>query len=96
MDTKDALSMLSRQMMVLLGIAKRYDIPVLITNQVFMDIDRHRLSGLGGTALSHISKAIIRVEKHEGFRRAVVSKHRSRAEGMSWEFVLTGTGVRDR
>lgn len=96
MDTKDALSMLSRQMMVLLGIAKRYDIPVLITNQVFMDIDRHRLSGLGGTALSHISKAIIRVEKHEGFRRAVVFKHRSRAEGAFWEFVLTGTGVRDR
>jgi len=32
MDTKGALSMLSRQMMVLLGIAKRYDIPVVITN----------------------------------------------------------------
>lgn len=96
MNTKDALSMLSRQMMVILGIAKRYDIPVVITNQVFMDIDHHRLSGLGGTALSHISKAIIRVEKHEGFRRAVVFKHRSQAEGKLWEFVLTGTGVRDR
>jgi DNA repair protein RadB len=96
MDTKDALSMLSRQMMVLLGIAKRYDIPVLITNQVFMDIEHHRLSGLGGTALSHISKAIIRVEKHEGFRRAVVFKHRSQAEGNMWEFVITGDGVRDR
>jgi len=61
-----------------------------------MDIDHHRLSGLGGTALSHISKAIIRVEKHEGFRRLVVFKHRSQAEGKSWEFILTGTGVRDR
>jgi len=96
MDTKDALSMLSRQMMVLLGIAKRYDIPVLITNQVFMDIEHHRLSGLGGTALSHISKAIIRVEKYDGFRRAVVFKHRSQAEGNLWEFVITGDGVRDR
>ena len=96
MDTKDALSMLSRQMMVLLGIAKRYDIPVLITNQVFMDIEHHRLSGLGGTALSHISKAIIRVEKYDGFRRAVVFKHRSQAEGNLWEFVTTGDGVRDR
>ena len=96
MNSKDALSMLSRQMMVLLGIAKRYDIPAVITNQVFMDIDHHRLSGLGGTALSHISKAIIRVEKYEGFRRAVVFKHRSQAEGKLWEFVLTGTGVRDR
>jgi DNA repair protein RadB len=96
MDMKDALSMLSHQMMVLLGIAKRYDIPVLITNQVFMDIDHHRLSGLGGTALSHISKAIIRVEKYEGYRRAVISKHRSLAEGNSWEFVITSDGVRTR
>ncbi|HJJ35164.1 MAG: DNA repair and recombination protein RadB [Methanocorpusculum sp.] len=95
-NTKDALSMLSRQMMVLLGIAKRYDIPAVITNQVFMDIDHHRLSGLGGTALSHISKAIVRVEKHEGFRRAVLFKHRSQAEGTSWDFVLTGTGAKDR
>lgn len=96
MNTKDALKMLSHQMMFLLGIAKRYDIPAVITNQVFMDIDHHRLSGLGGTALSHISKAIIRVEKHEGFRRAVIFKHRSQAEGKSWDFILTGTGVKDR
>ncbi|MDR0439324.1 MAG: DNA repair and recombination protein RadB, partial [Methanocalculaceae archaeon] len=72
METKEALSMLSHQMMVLLALAKRFDIPVMITNQVFMDVDHHRLSGLGGTALAHISKAIIRVEKREGFRRAVV------------------------
>lgn len=95
-DTSDAISMLSQQMMVLLGIAKRYEIPVIITNQVFMDVDRHRLNGLGGTSMSHISKAIIMVEKHEGYRRAVVTKHRSQPEGQSWEFVITGTGVAGR
>ncbi len=92
-ESKEALSMLSQQMMVLLGIAKRYDIPAVITNQVFMDIDRHRLNGLGGTALSHISKAIVMVEKHEKYRRAVITKHRSQPEGKSWEFVITGDGV---
>lgn len=92
-ESKDALSMLSQQMMVLLGIAKRYDIPAVITNQVFMDIDRHRLNGLGGTALSHISKAIIMVEKHEKFRRAVIVKHRSQPEGKDWDFVITADGT---
>ena len=92
-ESKDALSMLSQQMMVLLGIAKRYDIPAVITNQVFMDIDRHRLNGLGGTALSHISKAIIMVEKHDKFRRAVIMKHRSQPEGKSWNFVITAEGT---
>lgn len=96
METKEALSMLSHQMMVLLALAKRFDVPVVITNQVFMDLERHKLSGLGGTALAHISKAIVRVEKHDGFRRAVVTKHRSQPEGVSWDFVITGDGVRDR
>ena len=93
---KDAMARLSQQMMVLLGISRRFDIPAVITNQVFMDIDSHRLTGLGGTALFHISKVIVRIEKHEGFRRAVIVKHRSEAEGKSWDFVLTGTGIRGR
>lgn len=91
---KDAMARLSQQMMVLLGLSKRYDIPAVITNQVFMDIDSHRLTGLGGTALFHISKVIVRIEKHEGFRRAVIVKHRSEEEGKAWDFVLTGTGIR--
>ncbi|MDV0441980.1 DNA repair and recombination protein RadB [Methanorbis furvi] len=96
METKEALSMLSHQMMVLLALAKRFSVPALITNQVFMDVEKNRLSGLGGTALAHISKAIVRVEKREGFRRAVITKHRSRPEGEFWDFVITGFGVSDR
>lgn len=96
METRAALSMLSHQMMVLLGLAKRFGVPAVITNQVFMDVDRHRLSGLGGTALAHISKAIVRVDKYEGFRRAVLIKHRSRPEGDQWDFVITGDGIRNR
>ncbi|MDO5843778.1 MAG: DNA repair and recombination protein RadB [Methanocorpusculum sp.] len=96
METKDALSMLSQQMMTLLGISKKYDVPVIITNQVFMDIERGRLKGLGGTNLSHISKAIIKIEKHEGFRRAVISKHRSQPEGRIWDFRIAQSGVEDK
>lgn len=93
---KDAMARLSQQMMVLLGIAKRFDIPAVITNQVFMDVNSNRLSGLGGTALFHISKAIVSVEKHTGFRRAVIVKHRSEPEGKAWDFVITGRGIDER
>jgi DNA repair protein RadB len=96
LESREALGMLSHQMMVLLGLAKRFSVPAVITNQVFMDVEKHRLTGLGGTALSHISKAIVKIEKHEGFRRAVILKHRSRPEGIFWDFVITGTGVADR
>ena len=42
---------------------RRADVPALITNQIYMDIEQDRFAGLGGTALEHISKAIIRLEK---------------------------------
>ena len=94
-ETKDALQQLSEQMSYLLALAKRYGVPAVITNQVFMDIDHHRLNGLGGTSLAHISKAIISIEKHEKFRRATVVKHRSQREGTSYDFTIVNDGVRD-
>ncbi len=91
---REALRRLSHHMIKLLGLAKKYDIPVLITNQIFMDIERDRVAGLGGTALEHLSKAIIRLEKKDGVRRAMLRKHRSRPEGLSFDFVITEDGIR--
>ncbi|HJJ29161.1 MAG TPA: DNA repair and recombination protein RadB [Methanocorpusculum sp.] len=95
-ESKDALSLLSNQMLKLLGIAKRFDVPVIITNQVFTDVEHNRLTGLGGTALSHISKVIVRVDKFPGFRRAVLMKHRSRPEGIGWAFRIVERGVEEK
>ena len=60
---RDAIQVLTRQMIYLLGYAKRYEIPVIITNQVYMDTGKNTWYGLGGFALEHISKVIVRIEK---------------------------------
>jgi DNA repair protein RadB len=93
---RDALQVLTKQMIHLLGYAKRYDIPVLITNQVYMDTGKNTFFGLGGVALEHLSKAIIRLEKTDtaGLRRARLVKHRSRPEGASFLFEIVEEGVR--
>ncbi|MDV2480655.1 DNA repair and recombination protein RadB [Methanoculleus sp. Wushi-C6] len=92
---REALRRLSHHMIKLLGLAKKYDIPALITNQIYMDVERDRVAGLGGTALEHLSKAIIRLEKKDGgVRRAMLRKHRSRPEGLSFDFVITEDGIR--
>lgn len=91
---REALRKLSHHMIKLLGLAKKYDIPVLITNQIYMDVERDRVAGLGGTALEHLSKAIVRLEKKDGVRRAMLRKHRSRPEGLSFDFVITEDGIR--
>ncbi|OPY37430.1 MAG: DNA repair and recombination protein RadB [Methanoregula sp. PtaU1.Bin051] len=92
---RDAMQALTRQMLMLLGYAKRYDIPVLITNQVYWDPVKSTYTGLGGTALEHISKAIVRLERLNGLgeRRAVLLKHRSLPAGSSFDFAMTGNGI---
>jgi len=91
---KEAQRKLARQVILLLGLSKRYDLPALITNQVYMDVVRNVSAPLGGTVLSHLSKAIVRIEVHEGFRRAVLEKHRSLPAGGSFDFEITGDGIR--
>lgn len=95
---RDAMQALTRQMIHLLGYAKRYEIPVIITNQVYMDTVKNTFYGLGGTALEHISKVIVRLEKTDtpGVRRARLVKHRSRPEGASLEYEITENGVNVR
>jgi DNA repair protein RadB len=90
---RDAMQHLTRQMVLLLGLGKRYDIPIVITNQVYMDTTRNTFVGLGGTALEHISKVIVRVERVDGFRRATLAKHRSLPAGGYFDFCIASTGI---
>jgi DNA repair protein RadB len=93
---RDALQALTKQMIHLLGYCKRYEIPVIITNQVYMDTTKNTFYGLGGVALEHLSKVIVRLEKTDtpGVRRARLVKHRSRPEGASFCFAIVEEGVR--
>jgi len=95
---RDATHALTRQMIHLLGYAKRYEVPVIVTNQVYMDTAKNTFLGLGGTALEHLSKVIVRLEKVDGtrYRRARLVKHRSQPEGASFEFEIVGDGIRVR
>ncbi|MDY6966407.1 MAG: DNA repair and recombination protein RadB [Halobacteriota archaeon] len=87
---------LAHQVAHLLGLARRHDIAVVITNQVYTDLDKNELHPVGGTMLAHLSKVIIHLEKLDyGKRRAVIRKHRSMPEGSSCEFLLTGEGVKN-
>jgi DNA repair protein RadB len=92
----DAMQKLTRQIMHLLGYAKKYGIPVLITNQVYMDIQRKVYVGLGGTALAHISKVVVNIERMNSHRRATLEKHRSRPAGGFFDFEIVEYGIEIR
>ncbi len=89
---------LANQIMHLLEIARKYDLAVIITNQVYMDIEDGNLRPSGGYALEHLSKVIVQLEKTSegrGKRIATLKKHRSMPEDIACEFFITSKGVED-
>ncbi|MFD1514950.1 DNA repair and recombination protein RadB [Halomarina rubra] len=93
-DEGAALRKVVRQITHLLSLARRHDVAVLITNQVFTDPDSDRSRGLGGHTLSHWSAAVVRLERFRGGnRRATLEKHRSKPAGGNVRFRITDDGL---
>ncbi len=81
------------QLTFLLGLARKFDLAVVITNQVFTDVKTGEEKPLGGPSIDHISKVIIGLERLNKHRRAVLVKHRSKPEGISCTFMITDRGI---
>lgn len=78
----------------LLTLARRRNVPVVVTSQVYTDIETGTFEALGGNVLHHNAKTIIRLERlAPGKRRAVLMKHRHLAEGRTAIFYLTNNGI---
>ena len=92
----DALRQVANQVTHLLSLARRHDLAVLITNQVFTDPESDRVRGLGGNTLEHWTGTIVRLERFRGGRRrARLEKHRARPAGETAQFAITETGLTD-
>lgn len=78
----------------LLILARKKGVPVLLTSQVFMDIETGLIEALGGNVMHHNAKTIIKLERVGiGRRRATIMKHRHMAEGRTADFNLTQDGI---
>ena len=93
-DEKGVRKSLSPQLARLLVVARHRNIPVLLTSQVYTDIEKGTFEPLGGHVLLHNAKAIVRLDKvGTSSRRAVIIKHRHLEEGRRAGFKLTMSGV---
>lgn len=92
----DGRRSLSHQITKLLAIARRKEVPIIITAQVYTDVIKKKIEPLGGHVLHHAAKTIIRLEKiGRGMRRAIIVKHRSIPEELSADFIITACGIED-
>jgi len=93
-DVSETNRELSRQLSVLSKIARRLDVPVLVTNQVYSSFDSDELEIVGRDVPTYWSKCLIKLEKSDSRKRlAVLRKHRSRPEGLEAEFLITNDGL---
>ncbi len=93
-DGGETLRDVARQITHLLSLARKHDIAVLYTNQVFTDPDSDRSTALGGHTLNHWSGAIVRLDRFRGGnRRATLEKHRAKPAGDTAQFRITDAGL---
>jgi DNA repair protein RadB len=84
---------LTSQLTFLLGIARKYDAAVVITNQMFSDVNTGRDRPLGGPSIDHLSKVILALERGDEMRKATLIKHRWMKEGNSCFYRITDRGI---
>ncbi|WP_297467310.1 DNA repair and recombination protein RadB [Thermococcus sp.] len=91
------LTDLSRQLQVLLWIARRQNIPVLVINQVHYDTRLERTRPVAEQTLGYRCKDILRLDKLQkpGLRLAILERHRFRPEGVMVYFRITEKGIED-
>lgn len=93
-DDGEALRGVARQITHLLSLARKHDLAVAVTNQVYTDPNSDATRALGGHTLDHWSAVILRLDRFRGGnRRATLEKHHAKEAGGTAQFKITETGL---
>ncbi len=85
---------LSMQMVILNEIARKYNVPILLTSQVYSAFDNRGVKIVGGDILLYTSKCLIELETlGNGQRKMILRKHRSIKSGKEASFEIVEDGV---
>lgn len=83
---------LSHQINTLYRVAADNDIPVLMTSQVYANMDGEGVVVVGGDIVKYNSKCMIELRNDDG-REAIIQKHRFIAPEKSVRFVIDTVGI---
>ncbi|MBO8175703.1 MAG: DNA repair and recombination protein RadB [Thermococcus sp.] len=88
---------LGKQLQVLLWLARKYNLAVIVVNQVYFDSNSNSLKPIAEHTLGYKCKDILRLEKlsRPGIRIAVLERHRFKPEGGIVYFKITDRGIED-
>lgn len=93
---------LARQLRTLAEIARKQNIPIIVSNQVYSQFTKHeqekkeiQVSMVGGDLLKYWSKCLIELQNIRGRRKMLLKKHRSLPE-KSLDFEITNEGIKKK
>jgi DNA repair protein RadB len=93
-DGGETLRRVGKQVRHLLSLARKHDLAVVVTNQVFTDPDSNRARALGGHTLDHWTGVVVRLDRFRGGnRRATLEKHHAREAGGTVAFTIAADGI---
>jgi DNA repair protein RadB len=92
---KDLNNTLSKQINTLYGIAMEHNIPVLLTSQVYADMEGDGVKIIGGDIIKYSAKCLIELQHEDEKRKAVLVKHRSLPR-KERTFVIDSVGVYEK
>ena len=94
MEEDKDVRMLGRMLAQLLRLARKYGIPVLLTNQVYSEYDTNTVRPIGGTISEYFTKSIVELSRAEdGTRWAQLKRHIHLPEGQALTFRIVQDGV---
>jgi DNA repair protein RadB len=95
-NASDLNKALASQIATLSRLARKHNLAVIITTQVYSSFDSEDgVEPVGGTMLKYWSKVIIELKKNGRQIEAVLVRHRELPEGVKTSFRITGTGLED-
>lgn len=90
---KEANNVLNLQISLLMELARKNNLPVIITSQVYSDFEtKDSVKIVGGDYIKNSAKTLIELKSEP--RKAVVKKHRSLPENKETEFKITNEGFK--
>ncbi len=88
---------LGQQIGALLEIARKKNIPVILTSQVYSDFEnKNKVNMVGGDLVKYSSKCLIEVQNGNKIRRAVLKKHRHLPEDREVFFEIKEEGLYEK
>ncbi|WEL19107.1 DNA repair and recombination protein RadB [Candidatus Nanohalococcus occultus] len=93
-NASDINQKLSGQLSELSKIARKHEIPVMVTNQVYSNFDGDGLELVGKDVPRYWSKCLLQLENDEkSLRTVAIEKHRSLPEGKTRRFQIVDDGL---